>query len=211
MDAIQHFAKIKPQVHSSSPSFHPTCRNFTYLFCLGQEKTTQKCNEIAIVWKISPRRGYTYIFQRFFGTVVGSISDFLQQSTSSKTFNHLNCWQDICWKCWKTENEKAHNSTEITNRKWEIEPAQYYLKCQNVLIINSIWLETVWSWSLAVSISRARQICSYKDLGIYLHCNLCLNPKVKKVKSYFLIMERTYFLLQNMLLFIFSPCHSSFF
>lgn len=60
VDAIQQFAKTNAQAHHSSPSFHLTCRNFTYLFCLAQEKNTQKCTEVALLQKISSRRGFTH-------------------------------------------------------------------------------------------------------------------------------------------------------
>lgn len=181
----------------------PVGISLTYLSSSGKKHTEVQWNSNSV--EDFFKKGIYIYFPKIFGTALGSISDFLQQSTSSKTFNHLNCWQDISWKCWKTENKKAHNSTEITNRKWETEPAQYYLKCQNVLIINGIWLETVWSWSPAVSISRARQISSYKDLGIYLRSNLCLNPK-KKVKVTFYSCREHTSLLQNILLFNFSFC-----
>lgn len=79
-----------------------------------------------------------------------------------------------------------------------------------MLIINGIWLETFWSWSFAVSISRARQISSYKNLGIYLRCNLCLNPK-KKSKVTFYSHKETLLSCPKRIPFLLSSCHGSLF
>lgn len=79
----------------------------------------------------------------------------------------------------KLRMKKAHTSTKFTNRKWEIKPAQYYLKRQNVLIIDGIWLETIRSWSPAVSISRARLLQEFSNLPTLQP----LHEPQKKVKS----------------------------
>lgn len=97
VDAIQHLVKTKAQVDPFSPLFCPTCRNFTYLFCLVQVKTHAMKQLYCVKFlqeaiHISSKKGAIHIFPKIFGTAEGSLLDFQQQSTSSETFNDLCCW-----------------------------------------------------------------------------------------------------------------------
>lgn len=97
------------------------------------------------------------------------------------------------------QNEKAHNSTEFTNRKWEIKPAHYYLKLQNLLIINGIWLEAFWNWYSSVSISRAK--LSLQEHRFLLPTFWPLSEHNKTEKLFCIHIKSISFLVLNLLLF----------